>query len=488
MTRVLVVTADVLRQKMAGPAIRSWEIAKQLSRSHDVRLVSTSEATVERDGIGFRTESAADDESLRKHVEWCEVLVFQGFLLSTYPWIAETDVKIVADLYDPMHLEQLEQSKGKSIELRDQIVNLTTAALDIQIRRADFMMCASEKQRFFWLGQLAANGRINPYIYEGDGQFRNLLSVVPFGVDQNPPLQSSHGIKGTVPGISLNDELLIWGGGIYNWFDPITLVRAMDRVRAERPRAKLFFMGSGHPNPDVPTMAVAAKAYSLAEELGLLNRVVFFNEGWVSYDDRANYLLDADLGVSTHHLHLETEFSFRTRILDYLWTDLPMVVTEGDGFAEIVEARHLGKVVPAENEEALARAIIELLSDAEKLRLIKVNVAEVAEEFFWPRVLKPLIDFCDAPTYAPDRQVSRSLRADEAEIMQLKLKLSVIEHGILWRIFSPLRRVYSRARNLLKLNPSVQAIDDYMRVIPGGDLSRAGLKDFLKTVENTNID
>ena len=37
------------------------------------------------------------------------------------------------------------------------------------------------------------------------------------------------------------------------------------------------------------------------------------------YDERADYLLDADVGVSTHFPHIETEFSFRTRILDYLW-------------------------------------------------------------------------------------------------------------------------------------------------------------------------
>ena len=46
---------------------------------------------------------------------------------------------------------------------------------------------------------------------------------------------------------------------------------------------------------------------------------MFFNEDWVAYDDRQNYLLEADVGVSTHLDHVETEFSFRTRILDYLW-------------------------------------------------------------------------------------------------------------------------------------------------------------------------
>ena len=39
--RVLVVTGDNLTPRMAGPAIRAWQISLALSREHDVQLVST---------------------------------------------------------------------------------------------------------------------------------------------------------------------------------------------------------------------------------------------------------------------------------------------------------------------------------------------------------------------------------------------------------------------------------------------------------------
>ena len=83
------------------------------------------------------------------------------------------------------------------------------------------------------------------------------------------------------------------------------------------PEARLVFMGMKHPNPDVPAMAMANHSRELAEQLGLTGRHVFFNETWVPYQDRADLLLDADIGVSCHFDHIETEFSFRTRILDY---------------------------------------------------------------------------------------------------------------------------------------------------------------------------
>src|SRR3712207_7324304 len=41
------------------------------------------------------------------------------------------------------------------------VVQSSTGVLNEQILRGDFFMCASEKQRDFWLGQMAALGRIN---------------------------------------------------------------------------------------------------------------------------------------------------------------------------------------------------------------------------------------------------------------------------------------------------------------------------------------
>ena len=55
--------------------------------------------------------------------------------------------------------------------------------------------------------------------------------------------------------------------------------------------------------------------------------------------------------------HLETRFSFRTRMLDYLWATLPIVCTRGDHFAELVEREGLGLTVPYGDPEALAAAI-----------------------------------------------------------------------------------------------------------------------------------
>ncbi len=65
-----------------------------------------------------------------------------------------------------------------------------------QLAAGDFFLCASDRQRLFYLGQLATLGRINPANYEQDPHLERLLAVVPFGLDATPPVHDRQVIKG----------------------------------------------------------------------------------------------------------------------------------------------------------------------------------------------------------------------------------------------------------------------------------------------------
>jgi len=397
--RILVVTGEPLLDRMAGPAIRAWEIAKALAPEHEVRLASTGGVKITHPDFEVL---AAGGSALRELTDWADVIIFQGFLLEAAPWLTGSSKIIVADVYDPFHLEQLEQARDLGSEGRATSVQETTRILNEQLQRADFVLCASGKQRDFWLGQLAGQGRINPTVYDEDRSLDSLISVVPFGISDEAPVQARHAIKGTVAGIGPHDKVILWGGGIYNWFDPLTLIHAIDRLRDRHPDVRLFFLGLKHPNPGVPDMRIAWEAQELARELGLTGSHVFFNEGWVPYDQRADYLLDADLGVSTHFQHVETAFSFRTRILDYLWASLPIVATDGDTFGTLIREHGLGRVVPAQDVDALVGALEEMLYDDAAVEEVRANVRAFAAGYVWSRVLRPLVSFCRLPRRAPD--------------------------------------------------------------------------------------
>jgi glycosyltransferase involved in cell wall biosynthesis len=269
--------------------------------------------------------------------------------------------------------------------------------------RGDFFTCASQRQRDFWLGSLSALGRVNPYNYDADPLLEKLVSVVPYGMPSQPPRQQSHALRGTLPGIGPDDKVVLWGGGVYNWLDPISLLRAVDRLRHRVPELRLVFLGLRHPNPAVPEMPVATELQALSAQLGLTGKHVFFNPGWAPYERRADYLLDADVAVSTHLDHLETRYSFRSRVLDYLWAGLPMVLTGGDVLADEVAAAGLGVTVAAGDVASLEQALERVLSAPPPPRLF----AALAQRYTWQRAAEPLLEFCLSPRRAPDLMVRR---------------------------------------------------------------------------------
>lgn len=378
-------------------------MALQLSENHSVRLISLTGVSELAAPFDLFHVAPFDNSSFAEHHDWAEVVIFQGHAMLVFEALRTSEKIMVVDIYDPMHLEQLEQARELPQEDWIKQVRDATDVLNDQLIRGDFFVCASERQRLFWLGQLAALGRLNPLTYANDPDLLRLIDVAPFGLSRTPAKHEKDVLKGIYPGIAKTDKLLLWSGGLYNWFDPETLIRAVAELVKTRPNIRLFFQGTKHPHPGVPEMEIVSKSRQLAQELGVLDTSVFFNDSWVDFDQRQNYLTEADLGVSTHHSHIETTFSFRTRILDYLWAELPMVVTEGDHFADLVTTDKLGISVPANNVEALRAALDKALFDEKFIDQAKKNIKETRKRYFWDVVLLPLINFVNTATRSADK-------------------------------------------------------------------------------------
>src|SRR5437764_877194 len=92
---------------MAGPGIRAWEIARSLADEFPVVLAAPSVGG--DDAPGFRVVAYARDRRavLSSVLRDARLVVVQGTVLALSPWIADTNVPLVVDLYDPFHLESL---------------------------------------------------------------------------------------------------------------------------------------------------------------------------------------------------------------------------------------------------------------------------------------------------------------------------------------------------------------------------------------------
>ncbi|HEY8913977.1 glycosyltransferase [Lacisediminihabitans sp.] len=454
MKRVLIITGDPIGRKLAGPAIRAWNMAELLAHDNDVKIVSLTGVEAMDAPFDLVHVAPGNNRAFDKLEDWADVIIFQGHAMAVFEALRTSRKILVVDIYDPMHLEQLEQGRELPPEQWNRQVSDATGVLNEQMRRGDFFLAASDRQRMFWLGQLASLGRINPSNYDGDPDLNGLIGVAPFGLSSVPPRHERDVLKGVLPGIGTDDKVLLWSGGLYNWFDPQTLIRAVAKVSQAHDNVRLFFQGTKHPHPGVPEMEIVGESRALASELGVLDKAVFFNSSWVDYSDRQNYLTEADAGVSTHHSHIETTFSFRTRILDYLWAELPMVVTAGDHFAELIEAEKLGIVVEAGNVDQLAAALERILFDDKFIAASKRNIRRVRVRYFWEEALAPLLAFVADPHHAGDNgEYAHGSGRARVRTRQRK-RVSGLRHDIKLAIFhlrtsgprTVLRKVRTRLR------------------------------------------
>lgn len=409
--RILIISTDYVGEEMAGPAIRCWEFARQLAREFRVTLAAPNETNLQPDGFRLFSYSPKNLADLRKWAAASDVIFVQGFALYHLSFLKELRKIFIVDLYCPFPIENLNVYRYNEWEEEDRkkIHSLNLIVANEQILIGDFFVCANERQRDYWLGVLTALNRLNVETFDHDTSLEKTIATVPFGISDRPPAKTRRVLKGVVPGIGRDDRVIIWAGGIFNWFDPETLVSAMGRLAKSRPDVKLFFLGTRHPNPEIPAMKVQERTIRLAKDLGLYGRTVFFNEkGYVPYEERADYLLESDFGVSTHRRGVEARLASRTRFMDYLWAGLPIICTEGDSLAETVAREGLGEVVPVADPEALAEAIVRLASDADRRRGIRERIASVRHRFLWGKVVEPILDFCREAAHAPDKGPGRA--------------------------------------------------------------------------------
>ncbi|GAB4122720.1 MAG: glycosyltransferase family 4 protein [Roseiflexaceae bacterium] len=401
MPRTLIVSTDVVSSQMAGPGIRAWELARALARDGQVTLAVPVSCDLAPDGFDlaiYPTDRRGGE--LATLINRADSVVVQGLVLERYPELLEHQKPLAIDLYDPMLLEGLDMVTGSGQAAAQAQFARYAALNDAQFERGDFFFCATERQRDYWLGALTATRRITPeLISSSDRDLRDLIDLVPSGVPAGRPVASRPVMRGVHPAIGKHDIILLWAGGLWDWFEPDLLVRAMRELSTELPMLKLVFFGGARPTAEGQPFRTRAhaRAYALAEQFELLNRNVIFVEAWVPYERRADFLAEADVGVSAHRPGVETRFAFRTRLLDYIWARLPMALSAGDSLSQ--QAERLGAALTVAPGDL--GGWVQILGRLARDPILRATMRQAAEplaaQYAWSEVARPLIRFCARP-------------------------------------------------------------------------------------------
>lgn len=415
MSRILVLSPEPVRAKMAGMGIRATEIARHLARAgHAVTLLSPGEprdtpVRLREPGLSIRKLAADELESaVRAH----DGAVVSGHVSNDLFQSAQP-IPTLVDLYDPFLIENLSYSSrlGPGVFRHDH------ATLSLQLERGDRFLVSSPAQRAFYAGFLLALGRLNPGLWADDPSLARLLAVAPFGVPAEPPAPGPALLRTPGNGIGPDDPVLFFGG-VYDWYDPAALLEVFDRVLASVPACRLVFVAS--PNPDTTPQGAYARAEETARARGWHGRQVLFVP-WFPYEDRGAAYLEATAAILTHRPGLETDLSLRTRGLDFLWAGLPIVSHRGGAIGQLLADSGAGLLVDPDDADALAAALVRVLTDPALRADLSARGRSAAEAYRWERTLAPVLDFAAAPAFDPHRPAAAAVPAVAARGLRERL-------------------------------------------------------------------
>jgi glycosyltransferase involved in cell wall biosynthesis len=378
--KIALLCSEPIKPAMGGIGIRYLEMARHLpTQDLDVVLIHPGDKEA---AASFNLDTAAvrifQAGKLQRLMSGCACVVAQGQLANHLP-LEVPEMPAAIDLYDPWLIENLNYYDTLGLgpfrnDLRSWIV---------QFSHGDFFLCSSEEQRLFYVGFLAALGRVNPKILKEDPDLTRLIVPVPFGVpDELPPY------KTYLPERKPGEKRLLFGG-VYDWYDPWTLLDALDRFAAED--WTLFFMETANPEstPQEKYNQLKIRAGKNPARIRFMERV--------PAERRFDLLRDVDILVAPHKINIETHLSLRTRFVEALAAGLPVICTESGSLSQLIQEHQAGWVVPPRDAGAILHALEEIFGDKDSVASRTANASQLAERFRWKEVLDPLLRFCLHP-------------------------------------------------------------------------------------------
>jgi len=366
---VVVATQDVVGERMAGPGIRAWHFAQELSKHFPTTLIAQIDG-----GSGlFEGQAGLPVLHLRSResrdaMREASVLIGQparGFRRR------REGQRVVFDLFDPILLE-LREMYGSRPSLRQRL-HFVAEQLRLQraMNTADLVICATPQQR---------------ELYEAA---KDRLIEVPFGSETSDLSLGRGRAAAGGPGEGTRDALILWGGGTWEWLDPKTAVDAVVRLNRGGVPCHLLFLGRTRPN-----RALVDRRRQNRFDLLIASGTpwVSANDDWVPYRERLSWLRQAKIAMMLHRATAEARYSIRTRLFDAISAATPIVATEEGFAAELVADEGLGLVVPPSDAAAVAAAVERLLRDDVLHAQCVSNLERIRPRFAWPVVVQPLVE------------------------------------------------------------------------------------------------
>ncbi|WP_077797739.1 glycosyltransferase family 4 protein [Streptomyces sp. JHA26] len=147
------------------------------------------------------------------------------------------------------------------------------------------------------------------------------------------------------------------------------LMRALPRILAARPRTRLLVAGRGDEKEAVASLPAE-----------LRSRVEFL--GMISDEDKARFLRSVDLYVAPN----TGGESFGIILVEAMSAGAPVLASDLDAFAQVLDQGAAGELFATEDADALAEAALRLLADPERRAALRERGSAHVRRFDWSTV------------------------------------------------------------------------------------------------------
>lgn len=367
--------------KVEGGGLRCYGLAKGLHEDGiDVTLAFSSvfigDIPQKHGFIPLLTYNIANLDSLVTHYDTIIVSYCMGAITDSVVHNISPTQRLILDCNVPAYIEvSARASTEKIMEYRQ--FNNDMKSWNSALLRADAILCASEVQKTYYQGVLSALGKINPVSYDIDNIF-----VVPYGVFERGATEAS--LKPLID-LPENTIKLLWFGGVYPWFSINDLLRAVKEIHTNTP-VSLVVVGAKNPNVVHPDFIRVYESYKSMIDSGDFEGIVF-DIPWVSFADRFKWYDLADYILTISQEGMENKFSWRTRTVDFLSSDTPILTNGGDPLSDVLIKTGNAFKIDTKN---LAQSISAQINNAVFDSSARVAIREKLQ---WKNTVKPLADY-----------------------------------------------------------------------------------------------
>ncbi len=411
-------------QTVEGGGMRAWGLAKGLqSNGIDITIAvndSFPQELSSHDNIDLVNWSL--DNQFAEYLNTFDAVIVSYSMGDASVFIADRikdDVQLILDAYVPIYIEvSARDSNDVEAELRNYLADIQR--FNHVLRRGDFFLCANESQKTLYLGVLSSLGVINPRSYR-----QERILIAPFGI-HDEPINNAKNPYGDL-GIKSTDFVVLWFGGLYPWFRVDELLGAI-RTLASNKSIKFVFVGGKNPfNPNPDFAKQYNRTINFAKEHGYTNKSVFFVD-WVDFNDRINWYTGADIVISLNQPGEENGFSWRTRVMDFVWGEIPVLTNGGDPLSEALIEKSAAVRLTDLSSKSISHSIEELQAKPQELKRITSNMHGLKPTYYWVNILKPIsniikagkLPYNDELSFKQEHDIKLSYADDNVAVPQSK--------------------------------------------------------------------